>query len=80
MFVTNSYISESNERDKCLVDEVLYILPFNDSADSIELLLRVLSTLPVEVKKYITRFDSLNKLIECHYFIIYIFSMKRNII
>lgn len=49
--MVNSYSPENGESDKCLVDDVLDILPLNDSADAIELLLRVLSTLPVEVSK-----------------------------
>lgn len=45
-FVANSYNAENREKDQSLVDDVLDILPLVDSAPAIELLLRVLSSLP----------------------------------
>ncbi|KAG7212278.1 hypothetical protein KM043_012606 [Ampulex compressa] len=47
-FLTNCIASESNERDKNLVDELVEMLPYN-SPPALELLLRVLSSLPVEI-------------------------------
>jgi len=47
--VANVYSAENREHDRSIVDELLDILPY-DSPSALELLLRVLSTLPVEVK------------------------------
>lgn len=46
--MANSNNTEDREKDKSLVDELIEILPYN-SPPTLELLLRVLSLLPVEV-------------------------------
>ncbi|KAL6260843.1 hypothetical protein P5V15_008368 [Pogonomyrmex californicus] len=49
-FVANVYSGGNGEKDRSIVDELLDILPYN-SPSALELLLRVLSTLPVEYEK-----------------------------
>ncbi|XP_020295075.1 importin-13 isoform X2 [Pseudomyrmex gracilis] len=49
-FVVNIYNTENKEKNRSIVDKLLDILPYN-SPSALELLLRVLSTLPDEYKK-----------------------------
>ncbi|XP_012226434.1 importin-13 isoform X2 [Linepithema humile] len=49
-FVANIYSTRGREKDRSIIDELLDILPYDSSA-ALELLLRVLSTLPVEYEK-----------------------------
>lgn len=48
------YSAENREQDRSIVDELLDMLPY-DSPSALELLLRVLSALPVEVNYKIYR-------------------------
>jgi len=50
--VANIYSRGDRKKDKSLVNELFDILPY-DSPSALELLLRVLSSLPAEVEIYI---------------------------
>lgn len=50
------YSAENREQDRSIVDELLDMLPY-DSPSALELLLRVLSVLPVEVKYKIYKLE-----------------------
>jgi len=50
--VANIYNREDGKKDRSLVNELFDILPY-DSPSALELLLRVLSSLPAEVETYI---------------------------
>lgn len=47
--MANIYSARGREKDRSIIDELLDVLPYDSSA-ALELLLRVLSTLPVEVR------------------------------
>ncbi|KAL0126350.1 hypothetical protein PUN28_005027 [Cardiocondyla obscurior] len=49
-FVANVYNAENREQDRSVIDELLDMLPY-DSPSALELLLRVLSVLPIEYEK-----------------------------